>query len=316
MSVITATSPSSIQSENINITETLFADDLYERVMLSVFNLGKPTVSQLYRLHQHELSNDRDMHRIVTFLNNKKHQLLTRIKPVDIENTGYNLAHSYLDTTKSRRQIEKHFQVPFRRIPATPSRNIIFLYHDRGLVDELVSFELTAHTHKLLFAYETLYTADGKYVFPKLLIEHENHIHGIRPEPDKVIFINGHHIVVEHDCGQETIGIGHVIRDATVARKYLVYDALLRSNVLTELKWKKVVYLYIIEGKKRTKASTDSRIESCIDAIPECAESKKIYFASRAALLDFGDDLSTFRFTRGDGIQTVLPCFKNRVNSC
>lgn len=59
--------------------------------------------------------------------------------------------------------------------------------------------------------------------------------HTLTPRPDKTLIISSHHVIVEHDCGEETIELSNIIRDATIARKHLVYDQLERSRALDDL---------------------------------------------------------------------------------
>lgn len=294
------------------VIEGLFGEDVYTNVLRSVHDLGKPTVAQLYRLHTHEVASELHMHEILFRLSGRTQQYLTCIKPLDINHPSRWQPHIYIDTTKSRRHLEAHpnHRCHYRRISEPPSRDLRFLYHDIGHVDELISYELTAQKHRLPFWYESKYDRSDRHIFPKVEIEHETLTHTIRPEPDKVFYINGYRIIHEHDCGEETIKTGNIIRDATIGRKFLVYDVLSRGNTFNDLSWDKTLYLYTIEGKKRTHKSTQARIKSCMKAIHPHVDEKRIYFANRLGFLEAGDDISRFEYTRGDGLKMKLPCFK------
>ena len=240
---------------------------------------------------------------------------LAVIKPIDLNFPSRHMSHLYLDTTMSRRHLETAFGIPFRRPPELPSRDWRFLRHDATLADELISFELTARAHSLPFAYESHWDDDGKRLYPKVTIAHDDLIHTLRPQPDKTLFINGHRIILEHDCGEETIEISNIIRDATIARKHLVYDQLARMGAFDQLGWRKVVSLFIIDGKKGTMESSRKRIRRCVATIPDTVDARRIFFIDRQAFMETGDDVATLQYLRGDGQVMLLPCFRYCQNS-
>ena len=119
------------------------ADD----VLHSCHQLGKSTVAQLVRLHRSTIPGQRTMRRMLDSL--ARNSTLAVIKPIDLNHPSRHMPHLYLDTTASRRHVEQVFGIPFRRPPELPSRDWRFLRHDVTLVDELISFELTARAHGL-----------------------------------------------------------------------------------------------------------------------------------------------------------------------
>ena len=287
---------------------TFLAPSLCDGVLRASNYLGKPSAVQLARLHHPSISCPRAMRRILEGLVRK--DALAVIKPIDLNHPSRHMPHLFLDTTASRRHIEQVFGIPFRRPPELPSRDWRFLRHDATLVDELVSFELTARTHNLPFAYESHWDDDGKRIYPKVTVAHNDLIHTLRPQPDKTLFINGHRIILEHDCGEETIEIGNIIRDATIARKHLVYDQLARMGAFDQLGWRKVVSLFIIDGKKGTKESSRKRIRRCVATIPDTVDARRIFFIDRQTFMEAGDDVATLEYLRGDGQVLRLPCFR------
>ncbi len=236
--------------------------------------------------------------------------MLAVIKPLLIQNTSRRLPFLYLDTTRSRRRIEKAFGITFRRPPELPSRDWRFLYHDVSLVDELISLELTARRHGLPFGYESHFDVEGEQVYPRLTISDGQLQHPIQPKPDKTLILGNYHLVIEHDCGEETVSLGHIMRDATIARKQLVYDQLERDGALDRLGWNKRLYLYVIDGKKRTQTSSRKRIKRCIETFPQSANPHRFYFVDRQSFMEAGNDVAGVTWLRADGQAGTLPCFR------
>ena len=299
-----------LRSDHINGSlPKLFKPDIEDRVLLSCHLLGKPTAEQLFRLHSDQVSGARAMRSIVGRLSRSPEGFLSVIKPIDITNTSRSLPYLYLDTTKSRRHLEKTCAVPFRRPPELPSRDWRFLRHDVTLVDELVSFELSARARSVRFGYESHFDLTGDPVYPPITVTNDDLTHTLTPRPDKTLIIGDFHAVLEHDCGEETIELSNIIRDATIARKHLVYDQLERSGALDDLGWGKRLYLYIIDGKRGTKASSRKRIKTCLKNIPDAVLRQKIYFTDRQTFMEAGNDVSAVEWVRGDGRIQPLPCW-------
>jgi len=244
----------------LNVAPRLFEYDLQDKILLSCHLLGKPTADQLYRLHSESVSGARAIRQIVNRLSREPLYMLSVIKPLDINYPTRFLSHVYLDTTKSRRHLEKIRNIPFKRPPELPSRDWRFLRHDITQVDELVSFELTARRHQIPFGYESHYDITGSRVYPPITIAHDDLTHTLRPMPDKTIIVGDYHLIFEHDCGEETIDVGNIIRDATLGRKHLVYDQLHRSGTLDRLGWHKVIYTYVIDGRRGIQSASRKRI--------------------------------------------------------
>lgn len=235
--------------------------------------------------------------------------MLAVIKPLNINFPTRFLSHIYLDTTKSRRHLEQIRSIPFKRPPELPSRDWRFLRHDVTQVDELISLELTARQHGIPFGYESHYDITGARVYPSVTITYDDLTHTLKPMPDKTIIVGDYHLIYEHDCGEETIDVGNIIRDATLGRKHLVYDQLHRSGTLDRLGWQKVIYTYIIDGRKGTQSASRKRIKSCIETMPTVSIRDRVYFVDRQSFMDAGDDVSKVQWMRGDGKITALPCF-------
>ena len=288
----------------------LFAPNPTDNILLSVHLLGKVTAAQLFRLHRHEISTDRQMRALLQRLSTGPDKLLQRIKPTDITNPILALPYVYLDTWASRRRIEAVFGVPFRRPPELPSRDWRFLFHDVTLPDDLISFELTARRHGLSHGYQTHFDADGTPLYPKVTVTDGTHTHRLRPRPDKTVIIGGYHLVHEHDLGEEQISLGHIIRDNTIARKGLVYEAVEASGALDRLGWGRRLYTFVVNGKKRSKVSSRKRIRTIVETLPASIDPARFYFVDRQSHLEAGDDVSTVLWLRGDGREGVLPCWK------
>ncbi len=291
-------------------TPTLFAPELTDNLLLSCHLLGKVTAEQLYRLHRHEVSNDRRTRSLLLRLSTGDDRLLHRIKPTDIANPILSLPHIYLDTWASRRRIEKVFGVPFRRPPEYPSRDWRFLYHDVSLPDDLISFELTARQYGIPFGFQTHFDEEGTPLYPNVTVTGGSHTHTLRPRPDKTPIIGGYHLVHEHDLGEEQISLGHIIRDNTIARKALVYEAVEASGALDRLGWGKRLYTFIVNGKKRTKNSSRKRIRTIIQTLPSPVNPTRFYFVDRQTHQEAGDDVSDVMWMRGDGEVGKLPCWQ------
>ena len=235
--------------------------------------------------------------------------LLTRINPLDIEQPIRSLPFVYLDTRQSRRHIERTFAVPYRRVPPVPSRDWRFLRHDVEMVDELITYELTARKLGLPFGYQPHFDAEGLRVFPKVEIAWDNLTHSLRPEPDRTLIIGDYHIIHEKDLGQETIECGNIIRDATVGRKHLVYDALFQSGFLDQLGWRKSIVVYTIDSLRGTQKASRKRVKRCLETLPPQVDQTKIFFVDRQAFIGVGDDMTELPFVRGDGRVMPLPCW-------
>lgn len=290
--------------------QSLFTADIPDRVLLSVHLLGKPTSDQLFRLHSDIISTPQKMRSIMASLRGKPDHMLVAIKPIDIATPLLRLPFVYLDTTASRRRLEELMGVAYRRPPVLPSRDWRFLRHDVTLVDELVSFELTARKHQTPFGYESHFDTEGAFVFPYLTITDGSLSHRIRPRPDKTLIIGKYHVVIEHDCGEETVDLGNIIRDATIARKHLVYDQLERSGSLDDLGWNKRLYLYLVDGKRSTLKSSRKRVKRCLQTMPAHVNATKTFFVDRQTFIEAGDDVRDVQWVRGDGTLQKLPCWR------
>lgn len=277
-------------------------------ILLSCHLLGKPTAKQLHRLHRDKIT-FRQVQGLMRKLSTGPDHMLTRINPLDIEQPIRSLPYVYLDTRQSRRHIEQTFAVPFRRVPPIPSRDWRFLRHDVEMVDELITYELTARKLGLPFGYQPHFDAEGLRVFPKVDISWGHLTHAIRPEPDRTLIIGDYHIIHEKDLGRETIECGNIIRDATVGRKHLVYDALFLSGYLDQLGWRKKIVVYTIDSLRGTQKASRKRIKRCIETIPAQVDHTKIFFVDRQAFIDACDDMSELQFVRGDGQMMPLPCW-------
>jgi hypothetical protein len=236
--------------------------------------------------------------------------MLAVIKPMDIARPFRKMPYVYLDTTLSRRRLEKLMGVTFRRPSEMPSRDWRFLRHDVTLVDELISLELTARHHNVPFGYESHFDTEGAFVFPYLTITNGSLSHRLRPRPDKTLIIGKYHVVIEHDCGEETVALSNIIRDATIARKHLVYDQLERSGILDDLGWGKRIYAYVIDGKRSTLKSSRKRVKRCLETVPAHVNHHKIFFVDRQTFMEAGNDVRGVQWIRGDGRATTLPCWR------
>lgn len=250
------------------------------------------------------------MRTILNSLSRKPNEMFSVIAPIDLRQPAYKLPYVYLDTTKSRRHLEATRGLVFKRPPPVPGRNWDFLYHDVTLVDDLVTFELTARRHGVPFGYESHHTLDGKRLYPKVSITHNNITATIRPDPDATLIFGDYHIILEHDCGEESIAATNVLRDATLGRKHLVYDRLERDGFFDRVGWQKRIKVYTVEGKRRTAQSSKKRVKSCIEAIPDVVDKQTIFFIDRQTFLDAGDNILQLSFMRGDGKMMPLPCFR------
>lgn len=288
----------------------LFRSEIAEQVLLSVHLLGKPTAAQLTRLHADQVSGGRAMREVLIRLSGASQQLLANITPIEIDRPGMFMPKIYLDTTKSRRHLQKTKAIPFRRVSELPSRDWRFLRHDVEMCDELISFELTSRTRGSRFGYESHYDIEGERIYPAVTITDGDLTHTLKPQPDKTLINGEYHQILETDKGEETIGLGHIMRDATLTRKHLVYDQLERRGTLDELGWGKRIYTYIIDGKKRTQASSRKRIKSALEHMPELPVKEKTFFVDRQSFMEAGDDVSALQWVRGDGKQMCLPCYR------
>lgn len=291
-------------------TNKLFEPGLEDQVLLSCHLLGKPTANQLFRLHRDHVKTSRRMQGIMRRFATGSNRILNVVKPMDIAQPIRSLPYVYLDTTLSRRHLEQHFGVPYRRVPPIPSRDWRFLRHDVDLVDELVSFELTARALAVPFGYEPHFDGDGRKIYPKVEIAWDNLVYKLRPQPDKTLIVGDFHLVIEHDCGQETIECGNIIRDATIGRKHLVYDQLFRLGSFRHMGWRKTIVIYIIDSNGSDQAAALKRVKRCLDTIPQKVDPTLAYFTDRQSFLAAGDDVSKHVFVRGDGQSMVLPCWK------
>lgn len=290
---------------------SLFQRDIDDRVLLSVHLLGKPTSAQLYRLHRDIISTDRQMRTIMERLTRKPDNKIARIKPLDIEQPIRSLPYVYLDTWASRRHLQKTFGIPFRRPPVLPSRDWRFLRHDVDLVNRKIAFALTAKKYGISFGHQAHFDEDGKPFYPRVTITDGTLTHTLQPRPDETLVVGDYHLILEEDMGEETITLGNIIRDATIARKNLVYDQLERLGVLDELGWGKRTYCYVMKGKKETKTSARKRVASCVEALPPSVNPHRFFFVDRQSFDAAGDDISKLHWLRGDGQVMTLPCWRS-----
>lgn len=178
------------------------------------------------------------------------------------------------------------------------------------MVDELISFELTARKRGLSFGYEPHFGATGGPIYPEVTIHNDGLSHKLRPQPDKTLIVGDTHLIIEHDCGEETVECGNIIRDATLGRKHLVYEQLFRSGELARQGWEKTVVVYVIDSKRGSQKSARKRIKRCLETMSEEIDRTRMYFTDRQSFVESGDDVSVHHFLRGDGQLVVLRCFR------
>jgi len=289
-------------------TEQSLFTHIEDEVLLSCHLLGKPTSAALYRLHHRHVSTDRQMRTIMRRLSTGSNRMLTSIKPMDIDQPIRSLPHIYLDTRLSRRHVEQMFGVPYRRVPPTPSRDWRFLRHDVELADELVSFELTAHKHGIPFGYQPHITDDGS-LYPIVPIAWDGISAELRPAPDRTLIVGDYHIILEKDLGTETIECGNILRDASVGRKHLVYDELIRSGHLKSNGPRNTIVAFTIDSLRQKQTASRKRVKRCLEAIPAHVDHSRMFFTDRQSFMQVGDDISELPFIRGDGKVMPLPCW-------
>jgi len=303
----------------------LFAPEFSDQLLLSIQLLGKVSAAQLYRLHRGHLPSPQSRR------NNNPLQwvrerlealvaegLLTVIQPIDIQNPNLwrNLPRIYLDTWAGRRRVEKVFGVPFRRPPEVPSCDWRFLFHDVTLPDDLISFELTAETRRIAFGYQTHFDPEGAPLYPTVTVTDGTLTDTFRPRPDKTLIIGNYHLPHEHDCGEEQITIGNLIRNSSISKKLLVYEAVEESGALDRLGWGPRLYPFVINGHKRTQKSSRARIRTIIDSLPASVNPTRFYFIDRQTHQAAGNDVSQVTWLRGDGRAMPLPCWGSPATHC
>jgi len=289
--------------------QSLFDCAPEDRLMLSVHLLGKPTSAQLYRLHQDHFTTLQNVQAMTARLSRKPDPKLAVVRPLDITNISLKLPYVFLDTWASRRHVEKTFGIPFRRPPELPSRNWDFIRHDVDLAEGVISVELTARKHQVPFGYQNHYDGEGAPLFPLVTIEARALTHKLRPIPDKTLIVGDYHLVREHDCGNETVELSNIIRDATIGRKHLVYDQLERMGTLDKLGWGRRLLTFTIDSRKRTQKAARKRVKRCVDTFPEWLDPKRTFFVDWYSYQEAGDDISQLEWVRADGRVQTLPCW-------
>lgn len=284
-------------------------EQLKSEILLSVHHLGTPTAQHLYRLMHPKVPSLREMQRLLRELTLPSSKMLNYIDPIDIESGARFPKRIYVDTTGSRRHIESMFGIPYRKPPRLRSRALNFLTHDIELSESLVCLARTTRRYGLPFGYEFKYGIDGKDLFPKVTVTHEGRSKDIVPNPDKIPYVNGYRIIWEYDAGSEQIGIGDIYRDATVTRKFLMYDQLSRSGFFKRLGWNKTIFVYVTRNREDTVEGSIARAQSFQEAIPARVRKDCIFIAPRHSYLDADSNLENYAFTRGDGVSATLPCF-------
>jgi hypothetical protein len=287
----------------------LFAPTTEDRVLLICHLLGKPTAKQIHRLFEGE-QHFRQVQGLLAKLASSRHGLLTRINPMDIENPIRSLPYIYLDTRQSRRRIEEVFGVPYRRVPSVPSRDWRFLRHDVQMIDPLISLELTARQHETSYGYQSHFGDDGEKLYPRVTVVNDELTHSLRPQPDKTVIIGDHVLPYEYDLGEEQISLGNIIRDSSIARKFLVYEQVEQSGVLDQLGWGRRIYPMVVNTKKNTKKSARTRIKTMIENMPPEVRATRFYFIDQQTHDEAGDDVSRVEWLRGDGRVMPLPCWR------
>jgi len=176
-------------------------------------------------------------------------------------------------------------------------------------VDRKISFELTAQRHGIPFGYQAHFDAEGGSYYPHVTITDGSLVHKLKPRPDETFVVGDHHVVLEEDMGEETITLGNIIRDATIARKQLVYDQLERGGTLDALGWGKRLYCYVVKGKKETQVSARKRVQSFVDTMPASVNPHRFFFVDRQSFQAAGDNIKALTWLRGDGKVMPLPCW-------
>jgi hypothetical protein len=125
-------------------------------------------------------------------------------------------------------------------------------------------------------------------------------------QPDKTFIIGDTHYILEHDCGEETIACGNIIRDATIGRKHLVYDALFRSQAMKEKGWGKVAVLFVIDSKNGSQKAARKRVKRCLEKFPEGINGSRSLFVDRHSFIEKGDEISMLDWVRRNSSRTKL----------
>lgn len=291
---------------------------LEDDILWSVHQLGKPTAAQLFRLHKRTATYPQGvphieaMRAMLKGLSQGPERLLQCIKPVDPDVLGMKLPWVYIDTRLSRKRLEDVFGIPYRRVPSVPSCNWNYLVHDVELVDDLSGYEMTAKAHQLRHAYVPHISKPGEHLYPEVKISWEGVEATIKPAPDRTLINNDYIILHEKDRGHETLEPGNVLRDATVGRKHLVYEELIRMGFFRDLGFKdnQVLVVFSIDGLRRTEKSSRNRIKECIDKLPYPVNPKRTYFGTTQSFIRNMADLTQMTFQRADGKLGPLPCYK------
>ena len=121
--------------------------------------------------------------------------------------------------------------------------------------------------------------------------------------------VNGTYLAYEYDLGEEQISLGNIIRDSSIARKFLVYEQVEQSGVLDALDWGPRIYPMVVNTRKNTKKSSRARIKTMIEAMPPQVRASRFYFIDQQTHDAAGDDVAQIEWMRGDGRVMRLPCW-------
>lgn len=284
---------------------------VYGEVMLSVHRLNRPTLSHLERIHCRAGFTSESLRKIVRHL--ERTGFLSHLKQFDPEHPFRNLPYVFVDTTKSRRYLERCYGVPYRRIShkrrpvRVPTSD---LNHDFGIATYLSQTHASAVLTGEVMKYQDEIMAGAVALNHPVTVVDGHKVIKTSVKPDGVCMIGDWALLPEIDCGSMDVRPDD-IEKRSIFRKELAYDWLYKKNALAAYGFqnKKWCVPFTIQGKDKTKKGATMRVNSCLDKMPAHVNRNLFFFVEQHVFVEAGSQVHELEWIRGDGKRMTLPCF-------
>lgn len=284
---------------------------IFGEVMLSVHRLNRPTLSHLEYIHCRAGFTSESLRKIVRHL--ERTGFLSHLKQFDPEHPFRNLPYVFVDTTKSRRYLERCYGVPYRRIShkrrpvRVPTSD---LNHDFGIASFLSQLHASAARTGEVMRYQDQIMPGGRALnHPVTVVDGQKFKH-TTIKPDGVCMVGEWTLLPEVDCGSMDVRPEN-IEVRSIYRKMLAYDWLKRQDGLQAYGFqnRKWIVPFTVQGKDKSQKGAAVRVKSCVEKMPSHVNRNLFFFVEQHVFAEAGNRVHELEWQRGDGKRMTLPCF-------
>ncbi|MGR3837895.1 MAG: replication-relaxation family protein [Cognatishimia sp.] len=283
--------------------------------MLSVHRLNRPTLSHLEYVHCRPGFTRESLRKVVRQL--ERTGYLSHLQQFDPVHPYRNLPYVFVDTTQSRRYLERFYGVPYRRIShkrrpvRVPTGD---LNHDFGIATFLSQLHASAAATGEVMRYQDEIMPGGISLNHPVTVVDGQTFKQTSVKPDGVCMIGEWALLPEIDCGSMDVR-PESIDGRSIYRKELAYDWLKRKDALSAYGFhnKRWIVPFTIQGKDKSQRGASRRVQTCLEKMPAHVNRQLFYFIEQHVFAGAGNQVHKLEWIRGDGVRMPLPCFQSPV---